>query len=161
MPTTVSWTGTLTATSSIAHGGETRGTITLLRREIVVQPDGRPIHVPVISGNSFRGRLRRIGEELLRDTLHYETQLPLTVAHALRGGGSLAKTSGTPLSGQRLHDLRALVPQVGVFGCAGGGRIVDGCLQIGKVVPHVAETTHITGGITQQTPAFDATQIET
>ena len=30
---TASWAGTLTALSSIAHGGQTRGTITLLRRE--------------------------------------------------------------------------------------------------------------------------------
>ena len=32
---TTQWEGTLTALSSIAHGGETRGTITLLRRELV------------------------------------------------------------------------------------------------------------------------------
>ena len=158
MSGTISWHGTLTATSSIAHGGETRGTITLLRRELVVQPDGRHVLVPVISGNAFRGRLRRIGEELLRDTLAYEGLLPLAAAHALRGGGSLAKTSATPLSGRRLHDLRSLVPHVGVFGCAGGGRIIDGCLQVGKVVPHVAETAHIIGA--GHLPAFDSTQIE-
>lgn len=161
MPATVSWNGTLTALSSIAHGGETRGTITLLRREIVVQPDGRPVHVPIISGNSFRGRLRRIGEELLRDTLRYEGKLSLAAAHALRGGGALAKTSTAPLSGRRLADLRALIPHVGVFGCAGGGRIVDGCLQIGKVVPHLAETAHILPGDHPRLPAFDATQVET
>lgn len=101
---------------SIAHGGETRGTITLLHRELVVQPDGRTVHIPIVSGNAFRGRLRRVGEELLRDTLRYEGQLPLAAAHALRGGGSLPKTSGQPLSGRRLADLRALVPHVGVFG---------------------------------------------
>ena len=161
MAITVRWAGTLTATSSISHGGQTRGTITLLRRELVVQPDGRPVHVPILSGNAFRGRLRRLGEELLRDTLSYEGQLPLAAAHALRGGGALAKTSAAPLSGQRLADLRALVPQVGVFGCAGGGRIVDGCLQTGKVVPYLAETAHILPDQHPRLPAFDATQIET
>ena len=161
MTATVTWNGTLTATSSIAHGGQTRGTITLLRRELIVQPDGRLVHVPIISGNSLRGRLRRIGEELLRDTLHYEGQLPLSAAHALRGGGALAKTSSAPLSGRRLADLRALIPQVGVFGCAGGGRIVDGCLQTGKVVPYLAETAHILPGTHPRLPAFDATQVET
>ncbi len=161
MTATVFWTGTLTALSSIAHGGETRGTITLLRRELVIQPDGRPVHVPVISGNAFRGRLRRIGEELLRDTLGYEGHLSLAAAHALRGGGALAKTSAEPLSGRRLADLRALVPHVGVFGCAGGGRILDGALQVGKVVPHLAETAHILPAGHPQLPAFDATQVET
>jgi len=161
MTTTISWAGTVTATSSISHGGETRGTITLLRRELIIQPDGCPVHVPVLSGNGFRGRLRRIGEELLRDVLGYEQQLPLSAAHALRGGGALAKTSGTPLSGRRLHDLRELVPHVGVFGCAGGGRIIDGCLQVGKVVPHLAETAHITGSGGPHLATFDATQLET
>jgi CRISPR/Cas system CSM-associated protein Csm3 (group 7 of RAMP superfamily) len=159
MSNTISWTGTLTATSSIAHGGETRGTITLLRRELVALPDGRLVHLPIISGNSLRGRLRRIGEELLRDVLCYEGQLSPAAAHALRGGGSLAKTAGEPLSGNRLQTLRNLVPQVGVFGAAGGGCIIDGALDVGKVVPHVTETNHITGSVSHRS-AFEATQIE-
>ncbi|GAA3131940.1 hypothetical protein GCM10020255_005970 [Rhodococcus baikonurensis] len=36
--------------------------------------------VPIISGNSFRGTLRRIGEELLRDVLDYEGTLSLPAA---------------------------------------------------------------------------------
>lgn len=159
MHTTATWSGTLTALSSIAHGGETRGTITLLRRELIAQPAGPLVHVPVISGNSFRGRLRRIGEELLREALYYDGQLSPAAAHALRGGGSLAKTSSEPLSGSRLQTLRNLVPQIGVFGAAGGGVIIDGALDVGKVVPHVAETSHITGYPTRRS-AFEATQIE-
>lgn len=161
MTATITWSGTLTAESSITQGGETRGTITLLRRELIIQPDGRLVHVPVLSGNGFRGRLRRIGEELLRDVLRYEHLLPLPVAHALRGGGALAKASSEPLSGRRLHDLRTLIPHIGVFGCAGGGRIVDGCLQVGKVVPHLAETAHIIASDDPKLAAFAATQIET
>jgi len=153
------WTGTLTATSSIAHGGETAATISLLRREQILTPDGQLIHIPIVSGNALRGRLRRTGEQLLRQTLRYETQLPLAAAHALRGGGSLAKVSGEPLSGDRLRRVRALVPQVAVFGCAAGGRIISGALQVGKLIPHLAETEHLTG---QPGPAmFTATQLET
>lgn len=161
MTATITWTGTITAASSIAHGGETRGTLTLLRREATVQPDGSVVYIPLISGDAFRGRLRRIGEELTRDALQYEGQLPLAAAHALRSGGSLAKTSAEPLSGQRLHQLRSLVPQIGVFGCAAGGRIIDGCLQVGKVLPHVAEYAHLIPAARGSRPAFDATQIET
>jgi len=142
---TVTWTGTLTATSSIAHGGETRGTITLLRRELVSLPEGSLVHVPIVSGNTLRGRLRRVGEELLRDAVGYDGQLHPAAAHALRGGGSLAKTSHEPLSGNRLQRLRELVPQIGVFGGAGGGTIINGALDVGKVVPHLSETVHITG----------------
>lgn len=157
--TTRAWTGSITALSSIAHGGETRGTITLLRRELIADPDGELIYVPVISGNTLRGRLRRIGEELLRDALQYEGLIPPAAAHALRGGGALAKTGGEPLSGSRLQTLRNLVPQIGVFGAAGGGIIIDGALDVGKVVPQLAETRHITG-VHSERSAFAATQLE-
>jgi len=145
--------------SSISHASDTRGTITLLRRELIAQPDGRLVHIPIVSGNTLRGRLRRVGEELLRDVLDYEGKLQPAAAHALRGGGSLAKTSHEPLSGSRLARLRQLVPQIGVFGAAGGGTIIDGALAVGKVVPHVVETNHITGADATLS-AFSATQIE-
>ena len=67
---TTRWEGTLTALSSIAHGGETRGTITLLRRELVCSSSGELVHVPIVSGNTLRGRLRRLGEELLLSLIH-------------------------------------------------------------------------------------------
>ena len=109
--TSITWSGTATARSSISHGGETRGTITLLRRELVCSSSGELVHVPIVSGNTLRGRLRRLGEELLRDAVGYEGLLHPAAAHALRGGGSLAKTSHEPLSGNRLQQLRDLVPQ--------------------------------------------------
>ena len=155
----VRWALLMTATSSIAHGGQTRGTTTLLRRETIVQPDGTPLQVPVISGNSLRGRLRRIAEELLRDQLRYEGQLSPAAAHAIRGGGTLVKTTSEPLSGSRLATVRALVPHVGVFGLAGGGAVIDGALAVGKVVPVLTETAHITG-LPGTASAFTAVQLE-
>lgn len=140
---TLAWEGTVTAASSITHGGLTRGTITLLRRETLVR-DGQLFEVPVISGNAWRGRLRRTGEELTRQVLRYEGQLSLAAAHALRGGGTLVKRSGEPLSGARLQRARALLPQLAVFGGA-AGRTIDGALMVGKLLPHVAETDHLTG----------------
>ena len=161
MSRVVTWDGSMTALSSIAHSGDSRATVTMLRRELVVQPDRRAVPVPLISGNSFRGRLRRIGESLLREVLDYDGQLPLAAAHALRGGGALAKTGGEPLSGSRLAELRDLIPQVGVFGTAAGGRVIDGCLQVGKVMPVVFETAHILGLSTDGLPTvFQATQLE-
>lgn len=156
---TVTWSGTLTALSSISHGGKSLGTRTMLRREVVFSPDGRRVQVPLVSGNHLRGRLRRVGEELLRDTLAYEGEISPAAAHFLRGGGALAKTSGEPLSGSRLARLRELVPHVGVFGGAGGGTIVSGALSVGKVIPHVAETARITG-VAADVGVFDATQLE-
>ncbi|WP_257890406.1 hypothetical protein [Rhodococcus sp. USK10] len=91
--------------------------------------------VPVISGNSLRGVLRRIAEGMLRDVLDYEGQLPLAVAHALPNGGAIVKTQAEPITGRRLHQLRELVPLLSVFGGAIGAAPIDGCLRVGDVVP--------------------------
>lgn len=155
----ITWSGTVAAVTSIAHAGETRGTISLLRREQIIQPDHTAAAVPIISGNSVRGRLRRIGEELLRDALDYEGQLTISAAHVLRSGGSLTKVVGEPLSGSRLAAVRAHLPLVGVFGASAGGRIIDGCLEVSKLVPLVVETDHLTGAASALS-AFDVVQLE-
>lgn len=137
------WRGRALALSSITHGGDTRGPVTLLRREQMIV-DGVPTLIPVISGNAVRGKLRRVAEQMLSEVLHYERHLTIPAANALRAGGSLVKAS-TPISGSRLARLRELVPLIGVFGTAGGGRIIDGCLQVGKLIPCTRETERITG----------------
>lgn len=153
----ITWTGQLHALSSIAHGGETRGTVTLLRRERILR-DGQPISVPIVSGNSWRGRLRRLAEEQLREAIGYEGELSLAAAHALRAGGSLAKGS-TALTGARLRTVRQLVPPLAIFGGA-VGRTIEGALQVGKLIPHIAETSHLTGD--EQAPSvFSLVQLET
>lgn len=156
----ITWTGTATAQSSISHGSETRGLITMLRRETIIGPDQTPITIPLISGNAFRGRLRRVAEQQLADVLGYHGKLTLAAAAALRSGGSLVKTNAAPISGSRLADLRRLVPLIGIFGTAGAGRIIDGCLQVGKLIPHATETQHLTGQPSTLS-VHDLTQIET
>lgn len=156
MTFTTTWTGTVTATSSISHGGETRGTVSLLRRERIMR-EGRPVQVPVISGNSVRGRLRRTAEEVFREVVGYEGEVPLAAVHILRSGGSLAK-SRSPLTGSRLRATRELILPLAVFGGV-SGRTLEGALQVGKMMPHVAETQHLTG--VDGPSAFEAVQLET
>lgn len=151
------WDGIITATSSIAHAGDSRGTLTLLRRERILR-DGVMVEVPVISGNSWRGRLRRMAEELLREELGYEGLIPFAAAHVLRGGGALTKSSKEPLSGARLREVRELVAPFAIFGGA-AGRVHDGAIQVGKLIPHFAETQHLTGMPGPE--ALSATQLET
>lgn len=147
MRTTTTWTGTLQATSSIAHDGERRGTVSLLRRERLVTPGGEFVHVPVISGNALRGTLRRTACDLFVEALALEGELSLPAAQLLRaGGGALHKSSKAPLTGSRLARLRHLVPPVAVFGGTAGSRTLSGALQVGKVIPHLAETTHLITG---------------
>lgn len=135
------WDGHATALSSIAHGGETLGTVTYLRREAFLTPQGRT-DIPVISGNAVRGALRDTAAAMTWEALG-KPQLSLAVMHALWAGGALAKTRTQPLTGQRLADLRAMVAHIGVFGTAGGGRIIDGALTVGKLVPICTQTAHL------------------
>lgn len=160
MTATVHWSVALTALSSITHGERTLGTMTLLRRETIIGPTGEPVEIPLVSGNAFRSALRRTAEELFRDAVGYEGRLGYAAAATLRGGGRLAKTSGEPLTGRALHETRRLIPVLRVFGGAAAGSPIGGCLQVGKVLPHLAETAHLTDP-TASTPAIRATQTET
>lgn len=143
MTYTETWDLEITARAPISHRGEMIGTTAMFRRMKVIQPDGSIALVPVVSGNSFRGVLRRLGEEMLRDVLGYDGQLPLHVAHMLRNGGSIVKSNAEPVTGRRLRELRELVPQLSVFGGAVGSAPIAGCLRVGHVVPLVKEATPI------------------
>jgi len=135
--------GTATVLSSISHGGENAGTTQYLRREKVVQPDGSVAEVPIISGNALRGILRDHSANYTWEYLG-RPELPLPVFDVLYSGGALAKAgSGKVLGSKQLAELRRLVPHVALFGAAGGGRIIEGRLQVGKLTPIVRQTTHL------------------
>lgn len=115
----------------------------LFRREKIIAPTGEVRQIPIISGSSFRGILRRIGEALTARVLDYENAgLPVPAAHLLTNGGRLAK-SARPLTDQEERHLKTLVPQIAVFGGAASGRIMSGQLTVGKVLPEFAELAHI------------------
>ena len=135
------------ARSSIVHREDytSIGTdnFALFRREKVISADGQVVQVPIVSGSSFRGILRRIGEALTAGALDYEdTALPIPAAHLLTNGGRLAK-SARPLTDEQERRLKALLPQIAVFGGAASGRIMSGLLTVGKVLPEIAELAHL------------------
>lgn len=140
--TIIRYSGVATARSSIVHGAQALGTITYLRRERFLLPDNSQTDIPVISGNAWRGILRDTAADLWFEKVG-SPKMPLAIAHALWSGGALAKVAGPTLTGARLASLRKAVPVVGLFGTAGGGRIIDGCLQVGKMIPICNETAHL------------------
>ena len=142
----IQWDIDVLAQSSIVHREDYTavGTdnFTLFRREKVLSPAGETTLVPIVSGSGFRGVLRRIGEELTAAVLDYEGALPVPAAHLLTNGGRLAK-SASPFTDEDERHLKALLPQLAVFGGAASGRIMSGLLAVGKVLPEVAELAHI------------------
>lgn len=142
---TTSWTVDITALTSIVHKDDARtggGTHTLFRREKIVTATGDVALVPIVSGNAWRGILRRTGETLIAEVLDYAGHLTTPAAYLLRNGGALRKTTTTftPADERR---LKGLVPLIGLFGGAAGGRIMSGNTTVSKLVPVIAETAHL------------------
>lgn len=143
MSTTYRIEGVATVLSSVSHGGEHAGTVMYMRREKIIQPDGNVAEVPIISGNALRGVLRDHAAKAFWCSLG-RPQLPLPVFHLLWSGGALAKTGAQHVLGARqLSQVRDLVPVVSLFGGSGAGKIIEGRLQVGKLMPICAETRHL------------------
>jgi len=153
---TIRWDIDIVALSSIVHRGGDHGIGTdstaAFRTEKIITAGGELLQVPIVSGSSFRGVLRRIGEELTAAVLEYEdVGLPVPAAHLLTNGGRLSK-SASPFTDEDERHLKALIPQIAVFGGAASGRIMSGLLTVGKVLPEVAELTHILPRTPRTTP---------
>ena len=135
----------ITATTSIVHRDDTRNATSiqsLFRREKVLTPTGEVAVVPIISGNAWRGILRRTGETLLAEVLDYEGQLTPAAAHLLRNGGFLRKST-REMTPEQERELKTLVPLIGLFGGAANARVMSGKLVVSKVLPVTADTLHL------------------
>ena len=135
----------ITATTSIVHRDDTRNATSiqsLFRREKVLTPTGEVAVVPIISGNAWRGILRRTGETLLAEVLDYAGQLTPAAAHLLRNGGFLRKST-REMTPEQERELKNLVPLIGLFGGAANARVMSGKLVVSKVVPVTADTLHL------------------
>lgn len=144
--------GHVTALSSISHnGGERNGTVTQLRREKFVQPNGRVVKVPIVSGNSIRGTLRDRGMFQMLQQLGYGVDmetgevigLPLPAFYFLFSGGALVSTGDTGFDISKFREMREMIPLIGLFGGAAGNVIMPGKLKIGKLIPICKETEHL------------------
>lgn len=137
--------GTVTALTSICHnGGERNGVVTQLRREKIVQPNRKTIEVPVISGNSIRGKLRDIAaQEILTKEDGIKIKVDADSFNLLFSGGSLESTGSAELNIEKVRKLRMDIPILSVLGCSVGNIILPGKVDINKLIPVAKETAHI------------------
>lgn len=139
----IRWQGTATALSSVTHGEQSLGTGTYMRREKFMLPNGSVEEIPLVSGNALRGSMRDMAAKTYWNHLG-QPHLNLSVSHALFSGGTISKaTNAEPVSGVKLREIREACPPLSIFGAAGGGRIIDGILSVGKMIPITQETAHI------------------
>ena len=137
--------GTCTALSSISHnGGERNGTIIQLRREKFVQPKGKIVEIPVISGNSIRGKLRDLSAiDILTKNNGVKVEVDADTFNLLFSGGSLESTGGKNIDIEKVRQMRKDIPMISVLGCSVGNIILPGKVDIGKMIPICKETIHL------------------
>jgi hypothetical protein len=144
--------GVVTALTSLSHnGGERNGTVTQLRREKFIQPNGRVERVPVISGNAIRGILRDRGMFSMLKMIGYGVNedtgevngLPIQSFYFLFSGGALVSTGSDGLDLKYFRQMRETIPLIGLFGGAAGNAIMPGKMKIGKLIPICKETIHL------------------
>lgn len=135
-----------TARSPIAHGGEENlSNIQPIRRQTIVY-NGKNVDIPIISGNSIRGKnFRRNGMKKVCELLKIgKESLGLNAYHLLFNGGSLTKGDEKVDIGKKIG-LRNMLPFVSVLGGGIGNMLLEGRMNVGFVYPVGFETHWITG----------------
>jgi hypothetical protein len=144
--------GVLTALSPVYHGGnEKTGNVVLLNRLRFIV-DGKPVDVPVISGNQIRGRLRRL---LARDFLKlagYGLDLSQKrhqkLYHTLFAGGVLTEVeegeSGVVDLDLKARLVKYVVP-IRLFGASYRNQIAEGRVLVGFALPICRELQEFLG----------------
>ena len=137
--------GVVTALSSICHnGGERNGITTQLRREKFIQPNGKVVEIPVISGNSIRGKIRDISAiDILTKNEGSAMKVDSDTFNLLFSGGSLGSTGDNTINIDKIRQLRKDIPILSVMGCSIGNVILPGKIDIGKLIPICRETLHV------------------
>lgn len=129
---------TLEAQTALSHTGQSLGTISYLRREKFLTPQG-VTEIPIISGNSIRGALRDKAANQYTQWLG-NPYLPLPVNQLLFSGGAITKAKGDPLSGEELRKVREACPPLALFGGSIAGRVLSGRVSVGRMIPICKET---------------------
>lgn len=138
----------MTALAPISHNSDERaGNTAFFRTMAIAIPGGDTATVPVISGNSLRGQLRRFAvRRMLADLGAPQGALPPPLYHFFFSGGSIAKgDTKAPLAITAINALRAELPIIGLFGGTWAGTILPSCLRVGWIWPVCIETEHLTG----------------
>ena len=143
--------GKIIAIEPISHIGETRSIDSKFNREkmMISSKSGitKVIEVPIISGNSLRGVLRRrAGYKFLELVGIKKETLAEGLQHALFSGGMLKKgTGGGVIDTSFISKVRQNVPYLSLFGTVLGQQMIQSKLDVGQLVPISCQTKGRTG----------------
>ena len=138
--------GKITALEPISHIGESRSVDSLFNREamLVITKAGitRRIEIPVISGNSLRGVLRRrAGYRLLELLGITKESLKEGLQHMIFSGGMLQKGAGGGIIyTQFITKMRQNLPIISLFGSVAGQQMIQSKMDVGQLIPISCQT---------------------
>jgi CRISPR/Cas system CSM-associated protein Csm3 (group 7 of RAMP superfamily) len=145
--------GVLTALSPVFHGGsEKTGAVVLLNR-IKFIVDGKPIDVPIVSGNQVRGRLRRLLTADFLELADYKMDLGQKsyqkLYHTLFAGGVLEAVEEESESAVvdlnlKFRIVKYILP-LRLFGCSYANQMIEGRVLVGHMLPVCKELRDYTG----------------
>lgn len=138
--------GLVRSKTQIAHnGGEINGNVAAFRRFKVVQPSGKVVEIPHVSGNSVRGKLRDVAAKQMLDLLGDENaplKVDLKVFQLLFSGGSLGAGNNAD-DIEKYKQMRENLVHVSLFGGAWGNAILSGKMKVNPLIPIAKETAHV------------------
>ena len=132
------------AEQPIIHTEETIGNISKLKQMRVIYK-GKPVSVPALSGNSFRGQLRDILADALCSRLSNQGKQLLRfndndVYTILYSGGALSEKSK---AGDLIYKFSNHLPSMRLMGAAFGNVMLPSKLAMTHIVPCAEETQEI------------------
>ncbi len=136
------------AEQPIIHTEETIGNISKLKQMRVIYK-GKPMSVPALSGNSFRGQLRDILADALCSRLSNQGKQLLKfndndIYTILYSGGALSDKSK---AGNLIYDFANHLPSMRLMGSAFGNVMLPSKLAMTHIVPCAEETQEIMQGM--------------
>lgn len=149
----------MTLLTPLVHTERSTGVDAKLRR-IEYLIGGDRIAVPVLSGNSIRGLIRRAAAQSFLEGIGAPREsLGVEAFDLLFTGGALEKGGSTGLD-TRVSDIKALrraIPPVGLLGGSAVSTILAGVVDIHMAIPIVKELEPWTG-VTSDVSVWDITQ---
>jgi hypothetical protein len=128
------------AKQPIIHTEETIGNISKIKKLRVIHA-GKPVSVPALSGNSFRGQFRDILADqmfaILTDDGINRVKLPSKQYGILYSGGIMAETARM---GKQMKGWADAIPMLRLMGSAFGNVMLPSKLATTHIVPYAVET---------------------
>jgi len=128
------------AKQPIIHTEETIGNISKIKKMRVIH-DGKPVPIPALSGNSFRGQFRDILADRMFDILTgggaHRVKLSPEYYGIIYSGGVMREGSNM---GEQMKPMADAMPMLRLMGSAFGNVMLPSKLAVTHIIPYSVET---------------------